>query len=136
MIVLEDYAGKGSRRCQRIQWLINDISQLAAKQKIRVRSFSRAKVKQTFGESGASNKYEIAIAIAKRFPELTTRLPRFRKPWMSEDYRISIFDAVALAVTSFKSKTVFKEWSVLRRAKCPTFWPFVCLGVSHFFSLH
>jgi hypothetical protein len=33
---------------------------------IRVRSFSRAKVKQTFGESGASNKYEIAIAIAKR----------------------------------------------------------------------
>ena len=66
MIVLEDYAGKGSRRCQRIQWLINDISQLAAKQKIRVRSFSRAKVKQTFGESGASNKYEIAIAIAKR----------------------------------------------------------------------
>jgi len=136
VIVLEDYAGKGSRRCQRIQWLINDISQLAAKQKIRVRSFSRAKVKQTFGESGASNKYEIAIAIAKRFPELTTRLPRFRKPWMSEDYRISIFDAVALAVTSFKSKTVFKEWSVLRRAKCPTFWPFVCLGVSHFFSLH
>ena len=67
MIVLEDYAGKGSRRCQRIQWLINEISQLAAKQKIRVRSFSRAKVKQTFGELGASNKYEIAIAIAKRF---------------------------------------------------------------------
>jgi len=92
VIVLEDYAGKGSRRCQRIQWFINDISQLAAKQKIRVRSFSRAKVKQTFGESGASNKYEIAIAIAKRFPELTTRLPRFRKPWMSEDYRMSIFD--------------------------------------------
>ena len=52
LIVLEDYAGKGSRRCQRIQWLINDISQLAAKQKIRVRSFSGAKVKQTFGEIG------------------------------------------------------------------------------------
>ena len=68
---------------------------------IRVRSFSRAKVKQTLGESGASNKYEIAIAIAKRFPELTTRLPRFRKPWMSEDYRMSIFDAVALALTFF-----------------------------------
>jgi len=106
VIVLEDYAGKGSRRCQRIQWLINDISQLAAKQKIRV---SRAKVKQTFGESGASNKCEIAIAIAKRFPELTTRLPRFRKSWMSEDYRMSIFDAVALAVTSFQSKTVLRD---------------------------
>ena len=84
--------------------MINDISQLAAKQKIRVRSFSRAKVKQTFGESGASNKYEIAIAIAKRFPELTTRLPRFRKPWMSEDYRMSIFDAIAFGMAFLSAK--------------------------------
>ena len=30
--------------------------------------------------------------IANRFPELDPRLPRFRKPWMSEDYRMSIFD--------------------------------------------
>ena len=46
-------------------------------------------------------KQEIAIAIAERFPELAPRLPRFRKPWMSEDYRMSIFDAVALALTFF-----------------------------------
>jgi Holliday junction resolvasome RuvABC endonuclease subunit len=98
-IVVEDYAGKGSRRCRRIQGLINDISKLASKRKIKVRSFSRAKVKQVFSESGASNKHEIAVSIANRFPELAPRLPRFRKPWMSEDYRMSIFDAVALGVT-------------------------------------
>ena len=46
-------------------------------------------------------KQEIAIAIAERFPELAPRLPRSRKPWMSEDYRMSIFDAVALALTFF-----------------------------------
>jgi RNase H-fold protein (predicted Holliday junction resolvase) len=34
VIVVEDYRGKGSRRCRRIQGLINDISKLAAKQKI------------------------------------------------------------------------------------------------------
>jgi hypothetical protein len=73
--------------------LINDHSQLAAKQKIRVRSFSRAKVKQTFGES-----------VAKRFPELTTRLPRFRKSWMSEDYRMSIFDAIAFGMAFLSAK--------------------------------
>src|SRR2546422_7703035 len=39
VIVVEDYAGKGSRRCRRIQGLINDISKLAPKRKIRVRSF-------------------------------------------------------------------------------------------------
>ena len=101
MIVVEDYAGKGSRRCRRVQGLINDISKLAAKKKIKVRSFSRVKVKQAFSESGASNKYEIAMAIAKRFPELAPRLPRFRKPWMSEDYRMSIFDAVAFGLAFF-----------------------------------
>src|SRR5437867_1077976 len=85
-IVVEDYTGKGSRRCRRIQALINDISKLALKRKIRVRSFSRAKVKQALSESGASNKHGIATAIAKQFPELAPRLPRFRKPWMSEDY--------------------------------------------------
>jgi Holliday junction resolvasome RuvABC endonuclease subunit len=99
MIVVEDYAGKGSRRCQRVGELINDISKLASKRKIKVRSLCRAKVKQAFSESGASNKHEIALAIAKRFPELAPRLPRFRKPWMSEDYRMSIFDAVEFGLT-------------------------------------
>src|SRR5438093_4380180 len=70
VIVVEDYMGKGSRRCRRIQELINDISKLAAKRKIRVSCFSRAKVKQAFSESGALNKYEIASAIAKRFLDL------------------------------------------------------------------
>ena len=51
--------------------------------------------------SDATTKQEIAIAIAERFPELAPRLPRSRKPWMSEDYRMSIFDAVALALTFF-----------------------------------
>jgi Holliday junction resolvasome RuvABC endonuclease subunit len=101
VVVVEDYAGKGSRRCQRIQELINDISKCAVQKKIKVRNFSRAKVKQAFSESDASTKYDIAVAIAKRFPELAPRLPRFRKPWMSEDYRMSIFDAVAFGLTFF-----------------------------------
>jgi Holliday junction resolvasome RuvABC endonuclease subunit len=101
VVVVEDYEGKGSRRCDRVGELINDISKLASQKKVRIRSFSRAKVKQTFSES-ASNKYEIALDIAKRFPELAPRLPRFRKPWMSEDYRMSIFDAVALGLAFFQ----------------------------------
>src|SRR5437870_1613293 len=37
VIVVEDYAGKGSRRCRRIQTLIDDLSTLASKRKIMVR---------------------------------------------------------------------------------------------------
>jgi Holliday junction resolvasome RuvABC endonuclease subunit len=100
-MVVEDYAGKGSRRCDRVTGLIDEIRELALKRKVKVKSFSRTEIKKAFAESGATTKQEIAIAIAKRFPELAPRLPRFRKPWMSEDYRMSIFDAVALALTFF-----------------------------------
>ena len=80
VIVIEDYEGKGSRRCRRVRELIEDISKLAAKRKIKVKSFSRLKVKQVFSESGAVNKYEIASAIAKNVksvmrPPFVSRLP-------------------------------------------------------------
>jgi Holliday junction resolvasome RuvABC endonuclease subunit len=101
VIVVEDYAGKGSRRCHRVGELINEISKLALERKVKARSFTRLKVKQAFSEFGASTKHEIAVAIAARFPELEPRLPRFRKPWMSEDYRMSIFDAVAFGLAFF-----------------------------------
>jgi Holliday junction resolvasome RuvABC endonuclease subunit len=101
-IVVEEYEAKGSRRCGRVQELINDISKLAVKNRVKVRRFSRLKVKQRFSASGASTKYEIAVAIANRFSELAPRLPRFRKPWMSEDYRMSIFDAAGFALTFFQ----------------------------------
>ena len=53
---------------------------------------------KTFEPSGTT-KHEIAIAIAKAYPELTSRLPRKRRPWMSEDESMNVFDAVALALT-------------------------------------
>ena len=79
VVVVEDYTGKGSRRCRRIQGLINDISKLATKRKIKVKRFSKAKVKQAFFESGASNKYEIAVAIAERFPGARAPFTTFQK---------------------------------------------------------
>jgi hypothetical protein len=44
-------------------------------------------------------KYERAQAVVKRFPVLTRKLPPKRKPWESEDYRISMFAAAATAMT-------------------------------------
>ena len=54
-------------------------------------------VLKTFEPSGTT-KHEIAIAITKAFPELTSRLPRKRRPWMSEDESMNVFDAAALAL--------------------------------------
>src|SRR5437773_8565947 len=61
VLVLEDYAGKGSRRCERVTGLIDEIRELAVKRKVKVKSFSTADVKNGFAESGATTKQEIAV---------------------------------------------------------------------------
>jgi hypothetical protein len=43
-------------------------------------------------------KYERAQAVIQRFPVLTRNLPPKRKPWESEDYRMSMFAAATLAM--------------------------------------
>src|SRR5215472_11813525 len=40
VIVVEDYAAKGSRRCGRVRDLINEISKLAVRSNVKVKSFS------------------------------------------------------------------------------------------------
>jgi Holliday junction resolvasome RuvABC endonuclease subunit len=112
VLVVEDYGGKVSQRCERVGQLIEEISKLAVKKRVRVKKFSRGEVKKAFAESDATTKQEIAIAITKSFPELAPWLPRFRKTWMSEDYRMSIFDAVGLAVTYLHVKRATKTRGV------------------------
>jgi hypothetical protein len=42
-------------------------------------------------------KYERAVAVASRFPEINWKLPPKRKPWESEHYSMSIFEALQIA---------------------------------------
>lgn len=102
VVVLEDYAGDGSRRCLRVQKLINAIVRLASRRNVRTRSFSRGAMRRTFADAGAFTKEQIAGVIAARHLELLPRLPPPRKLWMPEDIRMSIFDAAALALTFFE----------------------------------
>jgi hypothetical protein len=101
MLITEDYKGAGSRRGSRIRELIDAISDLAAKEGVASRSFSRAEVRDCFGLTA---KRAIAQSIAQEFPELEPRLPPVRKIWMSEDARMNIFDAVGLGMTFFYAK--------------------------------
>jgi hypothetical protein len=78
-------------------WLTGTIRRLARKQNIPVRMVSRATVRKRFPGQGR-NKYAIAMVVSDRFPELADRVPPKRKPWQSEDYRMSIFDATALGL--------------------------------------
>jgi hypothetical protein len=98
VLVLEDASAKGSRRSRRIRKLTKGIIAMAESRKIKVALLSREQVMRTFFEDGEGTKHAIARILAIRFPEeLGHRLPPKRKPWTSEDYRMGIFDALALA---------------------------------------
>lgn len=101
-LIAENVRANGSRRCQRVRELTKKILTIASKHRIRSRSIPRRRVLAFFAPLGSATKHQMATAIAKRFPELDPRLPPLRKPWMSEDERMSIFDAVALALAFFE----------------------------------
>jgi len=68
---------------------------------IRTRVFKRGAASNPFGGEERLTKHKIATVLADRFAELRPVLPPKRKPWESEDYRTSIFDAAALGVAYF-----------------------------------
>lgn len=92
--------GIGTRRSLRAVRRLALAGRYAKSHGIDTRAISRADVRARFEDTGTT-KHEIAVAIARLFPELEQYLPPLRKPWMSEDDRMNIFDAVALAVTVF-----------------------------------
>src|ERR1043166_3013923 len=105
-LILEDGQAKGSLRRERIRKLLTDIRALAENEKVKTCRVSAALTKKVFLTFRAKTKHQIADAIAAQLPELATRLPPKRKPWMSEDYGMSIFDAAALALTYFYARPV------------------------------
>ena len=104
VLVLEDPSGENRRRV-RIRSLLGLISKLGRRKKIATKSYTRPMVRQAFETISVSTKFEISRAIADEWPELKPYLPPFRKPWMSEDYRMSMFEAISLAVTYFYFET-------------------------------
>ena len=102
VIVLEDC--QGSRRGARVQQLIRSILRLSKEKKIPARCFSRRKIQQSFPTADATTKREIAFAIVEQLPELAPQFPPRRQPWMTEDHRMTIFDAVSLTLAFFHSR--------------------------------
>lgn len=101
ILILENCSQMGNRRCQRIQDLLENIEKFAKSQKIPVMKYSSCRIKEVFSFFDIRTKHQIAEKICEWLPELASRLPPKRKPWMSEDPRMSIFDAVALILTYY-----------------------------------
>jgi Holliday junction resolvasome RuvABC endonuclease subunit len=103
VLVVERTTAKGCRRRLRARQLIEDLPGLALEHGLRTKRVSRRRAQLCFSKTGSATKRQIAVALTLRFPELEPHLPPVRKPWMGEDERMSIFDAVAFGYASYES---------------------------------
>jgi hypothetical protein len=104
IMILEDVAARDCRRRRRVRGLVEALDRYGRERGLTVREIARARVKQMFVPLGIRNKDQMARFVAGRFPELARYLPPERKPWMSEDSRMAIFDAAAFALALFGSE--------------------------------
>ena len=101
ILIIEDYAGAGSRRRARIRRLIRSIKYRADKQVIETHQFSRGQLRAWFAPFGATTKHQIATKITAWFPELKRILPPKPKPWIPEHPAMMVFDAIAMVITYY-----------------------------------
>jgi Holliday junction resolvasome RuvABC endonuclease subunit len=101
VLIAEDATARGSQRNPRVCKFIEDLVAMASDRHLPVRCIPRRRVLQCFSAAGAPTKRRVAAALTQRFPELEPHLPPLRKCFMTEDERMSIFDAVALVITFY-----------------------------------
>jgi hypothetical protein len=102
-IAIEDTRRK-SRRATRIKKLNEQIVSIAKTSGVNIALLSRQQIRKFFFVHGVGTKHALAELLAERFSEeLASRLPPKRQPWMSEDYRMGIFEAVALCIVAFET---------------------------------
>lgn len=98
VVVLEDV--RQTRRLRRAALIkfMDATSETLSQCGVPVRTYSRQEIRRVFEPSGQFTKQGIATVLVAQFPELHPHLPRPRKVWESEDSRMSIFDALSLAI--------------------------------------
>lgn len=83
---------------------VRTVQKLAKARRISVLRVPQGVLRQHFPEQNR-NKHQIATVVANRLPELAAVLPSKRKPWQSEHYRMSVFEAAAAGLVQFPSRS-------------------------------
>jgi hypothetical protein len=108
LLIIEQHMLTGFRRSPRVREFLVGAELLALSRRVAIERVSAHAVREGFPDS--KTKYDIALVLADRFPELRTWRPRRRKAWMSEDGRMNIFDALALAESLLASTDSYQPY--------------------------
>jgi hypothetical protein len=102
VLVMQDTSPEGTQRVNRLALLNKELATLAQELGMPVFSYSRDEIYRELSSMGFANKQMLAVLIAKHIPAFERHVPPPRKPWMSEDGRMGLFDAAALALLFFQ----------------------------------
>lgn len=103
IVVIQDTSDHGTQRAPWMTALNASIAAFAIDRDISVFAYSRDQVRSAFERHECPNKHSLAELIAKYIPAFERYVPPPRKPWMSEDRRMGLFDAAALGLVFFQS---------------------------------
>ena len=109
-VVLEDPTARPRRCSCRVERLFRRIREVAAAQGVRTRAIRKQAVRKAFTPDARITKFAMSRRIAEILPVLARRLPPYRKPWMSEDYRMAIFDAAALGLAYYHTLPRYRNF--------------------------
>ena len=99
ILILEQFEDDTNRK--RVVKLNDSLAILATCTGVNVERVSHDRVKGVFSRFGSSTKFGIAKTITQWLPEFKTKMPKYRKIWMSEDHSMALFEAAALALTYY-----------------------------------
>jgi len=99
LVILRDYNHPKGHLSQKYKGIWQAIEEQALFKGLPVFKYSRDQVKEVFSSFDAKTKFEISERIIEWYPQLKSRSPRKRKPWMNEDNQMGIFDAFSLMLT-------------------------------------
>lgn len=100
-VIVIEQDEKAYRRGIRVRELLKAISNAGEQCGVRVCPIAKETIEGIFSQFGSTTKFQRAQRISSWIPDLKHLAPRERKPWMSEDYRMGIFDAMTLALTYY-----------------------------------
>lgn len=98
-LVIEQPRGLVRGQAERMRQLAQSVRALAAEYGAEVRAYERGDIREALGLGERATRHEVAKVVADHIRAIRHRLPADRKSWESEDRRMALFWAAALALT-------------------------------------
>ena len=104
IVVVRERNPKGKREQRTLKRIREIISRETRNHSARFTAISSQEFRAYFDLRAVNTKYAIASEMAKRFDELSWKLPRQRKAYESESPSLAVFDAVATGIVFLERK--------------------------------